>query len=72
MNKFPTVKHPSGLEVNLAAWLLKLASRDATRNRRVSITSSGVKDTETQAFHFQKEERYERESLQRLLERIQR
>lgn len=70
--KSPTVKHPSGLEVNLAAWLLKLASRDAVRARRVSISSSGVKDTETHPVHYQREERHERQSLQGLLERIQR
>ena len=52
--KLPTVKYPSGLEVSLAAWLLKLASLDVGKAQRVSITreSSGVKDTETPAFHY--------------------
>ena len=30
--KLPTVKYPSGLEVSLAAWLLKMASLDVGRH----------------------------------------
>lgn len=65
--KLPTVKYPSGLEVSLAAWLLKMASRNVGQAQRTPITreSSSVKDTETRLFNHQKEERYERRSFQR-------
>jgi hypothetical protein len=65
--KLPTVKYPSGLEVSLAAWLLKMASLDVAQARRLTMTRerSGVKDTETPVINHQKEERNERRSFQR-------
>ena len=65
--KLPTVKYPSGLEVSLAAWLLKMASLDVGQARRLHVARErpGVKDTETPVIHHQKEERYERRSFQR-------
>ena len=67
--KLPTVKYPSGLEVSLAAFLLKMASLDVGQAQRVSINREssgvGVKDTETSSLNNQKEERHERRSFQR-------
>ncbi|HEV8328428.1 MAG TPA: hypothetical protein VGQ08_13185 [Nitrospiraceae bacterium] len=64
--KLLTIKYPSGLEVSLAAFLLKVTSLDTGQARRRSITreSSGDKDAETPSINHQKEERHERRSFQ--------
>ncbi len=67
--KLPTVKYPSGLEVSLAAFLLKMTSLDVGQAQRLSINREssdvGVKDTGTPSLNNQKEERHERRSFQR-------
>ena len=63
-----TVKYQSGLEVSLAAFLLRMTSHNIGRARRYSYSSdgkrSGTQDAGTLAFHNQKEERHERHSFQ--------
>jgi hypothetical protein len=65
----PTVKYPSGMEVSLAAFVLKMASLDVGQAQRLSINREssgvGVKDTETPSLNNQKEGRHERRSFQR-------
>lgn len=63
--KLPTIKYPSGLEVSLAAFLLKMTALDIGQVRRRSINrdSSGAKDAETPSINNQKEERHERRSF---------
>ena len=63
--KLPTIKLPSGMEVSLAAFLLKMTSLDTGQARRRSINreSSGVKDAETPLFNNQMEVRHERRSF---------
>jgi len=65
--KQPTIKYPSGVEVNLAAFLLKLTSSDNRQGRRRSIQPerSGDPDIGTPTSHSQQEERHERQSIQR-------
>ena len=45
--KQPTIKYPSGLEVNLAAFLLKMTSSDISHAQRRSLPpeKSGVTDS---------------------------
>lgn len=64
--KFPTIKHQSGLEVSLAAFLLRMTSLDVGHRRRISINgmSSGVPDAGNPSTHNQKEEQHERRSFQ--------
>ena len=64
--KFPTIKYQSGMEVSLAAFLLKMTSLDVGQRRRISINgmSSGVPDARTPSSHNQKEEQHERRSFQ--------
>jgi len=64
--KVPTIKYPSGKEVSLVAFLLKMTSSDIGQARRVSITreGSGVKHAETPFFNNQKEESHERRPFQ--------
>jgi hypothetical protein len=64
--KLPTVKYQSGLEVSLAAFLLKMTSLDVGHSRRRSINrkSSGVPDAGTPSSHNPKEEQHERRSFQ--------
>jgi hypothetical protein len=64
--KLPTIKYSPGLEVSLAAFLLKMASLDAGQARRRSINrdSSGVPDARTPSSHHQQEEHHERGSFQ--------
>ena len=61
--KLPTIKYPSGMEVSLAAFLLKMASLDVGQVQPLSINREssgvGVKDTETPSRNNQKEEKYE-------------
>lgn len=47
--KLTTIKYPSGLEVSLAAFLLKMTSFDVQQARRLSITREGssISGTET-------------------------
>jgi hypothetical protein len=58
----PTVKYQSGVEVSLAAYLLKLTSLDVGHRPRVSINrkSSGAPDVRTHSTHHQWEELHER------------
>ena len=64
--KLTTVKYPSGREVSLAAFLLKMTSLDIGQVRRRSLNrdSSGVQDARTPSSQHQKEEPYERRSFQ--------
>ena len=64
--KFPTIKYQSGLEVSLAAFLLKMTSLDVGHRRRVSINrkSPGVSYAGNPSTHNQKEEQHERRSFQ--------
>ena len=64
--KVPTVKYQSGVEVSLAAFLLKMTSLDVGHRRRVSVKekSSGGLDVRTHSTHNQKEEQHERRSFQ--------
>ena len=61
--KLPTVKYQSGLEVSLAAFLLKMTSLDVGHRGRISINrkSPGMSYAGT---HNQKEEQHERRSFQ--------
>ena len=61
-----TVKYQSGLEVSLAAFLLRMTSLNIRRARRYSSDGkrSGTQDAGTLAFHNHKEERHERHSFQ--------
>lgn len=63
--KLPTVKYPSGREVSLAAFLLKMSARDGGQARRLSLNrdSSGGPGTGTPSSHHQKEEHQERRSF---------
>ena len=65
--KLPTVKYQSGLEVSLAAFLLKVTSLDVGHRRRHAINrkSFSVPDARTLSSHNQKEEQHERRSFQR-------
>ena len=47
--KLPTTKYPSGQEMSLSAFLLKMTSLDIRQARRISINreSSGVMDVRT-------------------------
>jgi len=58
----PTVKYQSGLEVSLAAFLLKMTSLDVGHRRRVSIKkkNSGAPDVRAHSTHNQKEDQHER------------
>ena len=60
--KMPTVKYQSGLEVSLAAFLLKTTSLDVEHRRTRSLNgkSSGVLDARAPSSHNQKEEQHER------------
>ena len=60
--KVPTVKYQSGVEVSLAAFLLKMTSFDVGHRQRVSVKekSSGGLDVRTHSTHNQKEEQHER------------
>jgi hypothetical protein len=71
--KIPTIKYPSGLEVSLTAFLLKMTSLDIGQARRRSINrdSSGAMDVETPTFNNQKEEKHEHRSFQGQVEPIQ-
>ena len=64
--KHPTVKYQSGLEVSLAAFLLKMTSLDVGHSRRRAINrkSPGVSYAGNPSTHNQKEEQYERRSFQ--------
>lgn len=64
--KLPTVKYQSGLEVSLAAFLLKMTSLDAGHSRRCAINqkSPGVSYAGNSSTHNQKEEQHERRSFQ--------
>jgi hypothetical protein len=62
-----TIKYPSGLEVNLAAYLLRmtspsvgLARRPAVNPERSEITNTGTSSSHN---HSQNEERHERRSF---------
>lgn len=59
-----TIKYPSGLEVNLAAYLLRMTSHSVGLARRLSINPkrSGVTDSGT-IMSQQKEEKDERQSF---------
>ena len=61
--KLLTVKYPSGLEVRLSAFLLRMASLDVGQVQRLSINREsfgvGVKDTEPPSLNNQKEGRHE-------------
>ena len=72
--KLPTVKYPSGREVSLAAFLLRIASLESRRTGRISLNGkrSGAKDAAIPSFHHQKEQRHEHHSFQGEVERIQR
>jgi len=67
--KLLTVKYPSGLEVSLSAFLLKMASLDVGQAQRCSINREsfgvGVKDTEPPSLNTQMEGRHEHRSFQR-------
>ena len=64
--KLPTVKYQSGLEVSLAAFLLKMTSLNAGHSRRRAINpkSPGVSYAGNSSTHNQKEEQHERRSFQ--------
>lgn len=64
--KVPTVKYQSGLEVSLAAFLLKMNSLDVGQSRRRSINrkSPGMSYAGNPSTHNQKEEQHERRSFQ--------
>ena len=64
--KQPTIKYPSGLEVSLAAFLLKLTSPDIGQARRLSILPerSGVPEGGTLSTHSHKKTRQERRTIQ--------
>ncbi len=64
--KVPTVKYPSGLEVSLAAFLLKMTALDVGQSRRGAINrqSPGVSYAGNPSTHNQKEEQHERRSFQ--------
>ena len=53
--KIPTVKYQSGLEVSLAAFLLKMTFRDVGHRRRIYINgkSPGVSYAENPSTHNQ-------------------
>ena len=63
--KIPTVKYQSGLEVSLAAFLLKMTSLDIGQSRRRSINrkSPGVSYAGNPSTHNLKEEQHERRSF---------
>jgi len=63
--KQPTIKYPSGMEVNLAAYLLRMTSPSVGLVRRASNNPkrSGVADSGTTSSHSQKEEKDERQSF---------
>jgi hypothetical protein len=67
--KLPTIKCPSGMEVSLAAFLLKLTSLKTGQAQRRSINREssgvGVQNIGTPSLNHQKEERHERRSFQR-------
>ena len=67
--KLLTVKYPSGLEVRLSAFLLRMASLDVGQVHRLSINREsfgvGVKDTEPPSLNNQKEGSHEHRSFQR-------
>jgi len=67
--KLPTIKCPSGMEVSLAAFLLKMTSLNTgqAQSRSINRESSGVgvKNTGAPSLNNQKEERHERRSFQR-------
>lgn len=69
MMKLPTIKRPSGTEVSLAAFLLKMTSLNTGQAQRRFINREssgvGVNDTGASALNNQKEERHERGSFQR-------
>jgi hypothetical protein len=64
--KIPTVKYQSGLEVSLAAFLLKITSLDMGQSRRHSIhrKSPGMSYAGNPSSHNQQEEHHERRSFQ--------
>ena len=64
--KFPTIKYQSGLEVSLAAFLLKMTSLDIGQSRRRCINpkSPDVSYAGNPSTHNPKEEQHERRSFQ--------
>lgn len=50
--KLPTVKYPSGLEVSLAAFLLKMASLDVGQAQRCSINRESLVLRTSNSRHF--------------------
>ena len=64
--KVPTVKYQSGLEVSLAAFLLKMTSLDVGQSGRHSIhqKSPGGSFAGNLSSHNQQEEQHERRSFQ--------
>jgi hypothetical protein len=69
IDKIVDGKDPSGLEVSLPVFPLKIASLDVGQTQRLSINREipgvAVKNSETRSFNNQKEERHERRSFQR-------
>ena len=63
--KIPTVKYQSGLEVSLAAFLLKITSLNIAQSRRHSIhrKSPGGSYAGSPSSHNQQEEQHERRSF---------
>jgi hypothetical protein len=50
--KLPTVKYPSGLEVSLASFLLKMASLDVGQAQRCSINRESMVLRTSNSRHF--------------------
>lgn len=63
--KQPTVKYPSGLEVNLAAFLLKMTSPGIGQARTPAIhpERSGLQESGATSSHSQREEKDERQAV---------